>query len=94
MWRTSLKSEVSHGSSSPKAALELIGAVEKVEWFEARSSSDSIHGKSCPAFEVLHSKVAGRLRKIITGNVKRHVVIDESLHSMKENSQQAYKLPR
>ena len=77
MLRTSLESEVSHSSSFPKEALELIGEVEKVAWCQARSSSDSIHGKSCPAFEVLHSMIAGRLRKNITGNVKRHVVIDE-----------------
>ena len=47
--RTSLKSEVSHSSSFPKAALELIGEIENAGWFEARSSTDLIHGKSFPA---------------------------------------------
>ena len=77
MWRTSLKSEVSHSSSFPKAALELIGEILNAGWFEARSSTDLIHKKSFPAFEVLHATIAGRLRKSITGNVKRQVVIEE-----------------
>ena len=77
MWRTSLKSEVSHSSSFPKAALALIGEIENAGWFEARSSTDLIHGKSFPASEVLDPTIAGRLRKSITENVKRRVVINE-----------------
>ena len=71
------KSELSHSSQYPRAAMLWIGEVEDEKSIDELISSASITGRSIPDFENLDFKIASGLRKILTGNFKKQVTTAE-----------------
>ena len=76
-WKIRFRSEVSHSSQHPRAAMQWIGELEDAKSIDDRISSASIKEKSIPDFKNFVFKIASGLRKIPTGNFKKQVTTAE-----------------
>ena len=92
-WEISFKSEVSHFSQYPRAAMLRIGEVEDAESMDGLIASASWSGRPIPDFENLDFKIASGLRKILTGNFKKQVTTAEGKAQSEKRSLTGKQIP-
>ena len=77
-WKIRFKTEVCTCSQFPTEAMQWIKEVEMVDSVDDLKSSSSIQGISMPNFEVLDSRIASALNKIIhNSHFKRRISLEE-----------------
>ena len=76
-WKNSFDTEVSHSSQYPRTAVLWIGEVEGAESIDDLITSAPFTGEPIMDFENHDFKIAGGLRKILTGNFEKQVTTAE-----------------
>ena len=77
IWKTNFKSEGCSSSSVPTEAMVWINEINSARNMDELKSSSSILGRMLPDFEVLDSKKASALKKLLSADFTRRVHMEK-----------------